>query len=69
MNFTQFHPLCNTLCVEVNPWCLVVNRSGIGLLLKDEYGLVSAITNDSVFVPPMLHNAFYLGIADEEAGT
>ena len=66
VNFTQYHPLCNTLCVEVNPWCLIVNQSGIGLLLKDEYNFVFNMANDSVFVPPQLNNSFYLGIADHE---
>ena len=67
VNFTQYHPLCNTLCVEVNPWCLIVNQSGIGLLLKDDYDFVFNMANDSVFVPPQLNNSFYLGIADEDA--
>ena len=69
VNFTQYHPLCNTLCVEVNPWCLIVNQSGIGLLLKDDYDFVFDMANDSVFVPPQLNNNFYLGIADDEGGS
>lgn len=34
VSFRQLHPLCNTLCVEVNPWCLVINRTGVDLFLK-----------------------------------
>jgi vacuolar protein sorting-associated protein 13B len=67
VNFTQFHPLCNTLCVDVNPWCLVVNSLGVTLLLKDEdSGVVFRVDNDSVLVPPQLNSTFYFGIGEED---
>ena len=26
VTFTQYHPLLNTVCAEINPWCLLVNQ-------------------------------------------
>ncbi len=37
VNFAQFHPLCNTLCLEINPWCLVVNQLGLPLAVRTEW--------------------------------
>ena len=63
VNFTQFHPLCNTLCLDINPWCLVVNQLGVTLVLKDEdSGGVFSVEHNSVLVPPQLVSTFCLGI-------
>ena len=63
VNFTQFHPLCNTLCLDINPWCLVVNQLGVTLVLKDEdSGGVFSAEHDSVLVPPHVASTFCLGI-------
>ena len=63
VNFTQFHPLCNTLCLDINPWCLIVNQLGITLVLKDEdSGGVFSVEHDSVLVPPHVASTFCLGI-------
>lgn len=63
VNFTQFHPLCNTLCLDINPWCLVVNQLGVTLVLKDEdTGGVFSVDHDSVLVPPHVASTFCLGI-------
>ena len=60
VNYTQFHPLCNTLCLEINPWSLLVNQSGIQLLLKSsENESAFSIAHDSVFVPPRLEDTFF----------
>ena len=76
VRFVQLHPLCNTLCVEVVPWCLFVNLSGISIIVKDtgpssnnkEASAVNHITNRSVFVPPssILKSTFHLGLLDED---
>ena len=59
VNFTQFHPLCNTLCLDINPWCLVVNQLGVTLVLKDEdTGGVFSVDHDSVLVPPHVASTF-----------
>lgn len=66
VTFNQFHPLCNTVCADVNPWCLMINRLGTSLLLKDEAGSVFSIQQNSVLVPPcLLNSSFYIGIVDE----
>ena len=63
VNFTQFHPLCNTLCLDINPWCLVVNKLGVTLVLKDEdSGGAFSVDHDSVLVPPHVASTFCLGI-------
>ncbi len=68
VNFTQFHPLCNTICAEVNPWCLVVNRLGPTLLLKEsQQPSVFSIAYNSVLVPPpLLNTTFHFGLLDAE---
>lgn len=66
VNFAAFHPLCNTLCVDINPWCLIVNQLGLPLLLKEQSGSIYEISNDSVLVPPFLNSTFHLGLMDLE---
>ncbi len=75
VTFTQFHPLCNTLCMEINPWCLLVNNLGIPLVLKvspeggeEKRSRCFDIADASVFAPPPLPGAFWLGIQDSESG-
>ena len=34
IRFVQYFPLCNTLCVEVVPWCLMVNMTGATIIIK-----------------------------------
>lgn len=66
VNFTQFHPALNTLCVEVNPWCLIVNQLGLPIILKESGGTAFAIKNNSVFVPPQIQSTFYIGIQEDD---
>ena len=75
IRFVQFHPLCNTLCVDVVPWCLLVNMTGIPILIKDEHSLkestegsVYQVVNKSVFVPPtsILTSTFNIGLLDDD---
>ncbi len=67
VNFTQFHPLCNTLCMEINPWCLIVNQLGLPLLLKDhDDSFCLDLAENSVLVPPRLVSPFHLGLRDAE---
>ena len=66
--FRQLHPLCNTLCVEVNPWCLVVNRLGVTLHVKVSDTSIFGIAPNSVFSPPSMSSTFRFGVADESVG-
>ena len=61
--FRQLHPLCNTLCVEVNPWCLLVNRLGLELLIKVSDTSIYTIKHNSVFAPPSLGSTFRFGVS------
>ena len=63
--FRQLHPLCNTLCVEVNPWCLLVNRLGVTLHVKVSDTSIFGIAPNSVFSPPSMASTFRFGVADE----
>ena len=73
INFVPLHPWCNTLCLEVNPWCLIVNQLGVDLFVKatkeDGSGGDSksvskemALADNSVLVPSQLDSFFQLGI-------
>ena len=75
VRFVQFHPLCNTLCVEVVPWCLMVNMTGVTVLIKDENSRkddkessIHQIANKSVFVPPtaIVTSVFHIGLIDDD---
>ena len=67
VTFTQYHPLCNTICAEINPWCLFVNQLGMTVLIKMDSDKVCTVANNSVIVPPNLTNStFQLGLVDEE---
>lgn len=35
VRFSSFHPVCNTLVMEIRPWCIIVNQLGIPLVLKE----------------------------------
>ena len=62
VTLTQFHPLCNTVCAEINPWCLLINQLDMTLLLKANEKIFS-IRPQSVLVPPALSNqTFYIGL-------
>ena len=66
VTFAQYHPLCNTICADINPWCLFVNQLGVTLLIKilDQ---VCVVKNNSVIVPPNLTpSTFQLGLLDDE---
>ncbi len=69
MNFSQFHPLCNTLCVEVAPWCLLANQLGLTVCLRDENGtIVGEAVDGSVLVPPNVGaSSFEIGVSDGAA--
>ena len=63
VTFTQLHPLCNTLCAEVNPWCLMINQIESSLILKIDNGSLYSIKPYSVLVPPsLLNTTFYIGL-------
>ncbi len=63
VTFTQFHPICNTVCAEINPWCLLVNQLEVTLLLKDQEDKVLQVSPHSVVVPPNIsHGTFHLGL-------
>ena len=62
VTFTQYHPLLNTVCAEINPWCLLVNQLEVVLLVKTDDD-VYTVQPQSVLVPPGLTNKnFHLGI-------
>ena len=63
VTFAQYHPLCNTICADINPWCLLVNQLGVTLLIKIPDCTVP-VKNNSVIVPPNLtqSSTFQLGI-------
>ena len=65
VTFTQYHPLLNTVCAEINPWCLMVNQLKTTLLVKTDEDVFSILPH-SVLVPPGLTNkSFQLGIYNE----
>ncbi len=70
VSFSQYHPLCNTLCMQIKPWCLMVNQLGLPLVLKimDDKKAESSfdIADQSVFVPPSINSSFCFGIQDSE---
>lgn len=67
VTLTPFHPLLNTVCAEVNPWCLLVNELDTVLLLKVGEKVFD-IQPHSIFVPPSLHNeTFHFGLNGGEA--
>ena len=68
VNFVQFHPLCNTLCVDLNPWCLIVNCLGAKVLVKDAESSVALMETSSVLVPPttLQNSTFQIGLVDDD---
>ena len=73
LKFTQLHPLCNTLCAEVRPWCLLVNRSALKLLVRyggSEGGHCLTLGGYGVLAPPRdlqgHSSTFQLGFVDQD---
>ena len=75
VRFVQFNPLCNTLCVELVPWCLMINMTGVTILIKDNNCLKGdderanfQLTTRSVFVPPtaIVTSTFHIGLMDDD---
>jgi hypothetical protein len=52
--------------VEVNPWCLLINRLGVDLLIKVSETSIYTIANNSVFTPPALGSTFRFGVNDNQ---
>ena len=75
VRFVQYFPLCNTLCVEVVPWCLMINMTGATIIIKDDCTKMEnnestafQISNNSVFVPPtaIVTSTFQIGLMDDD---
>lgn len=67
VTLAQFHPLCNTICADINPWCLLVNELDMPVFLKLSNEHTFEVQSRSVLVPPsLIDETFYFGIGGDD---
>nr|XP_045624119.1 vacuolar protein sorting-associated protein 13B-like [Procambarus clarkii] len=67
VGFSGLYPYCNTLVVDIRPWALMVNHTGIDILLQ-EAGSSSSwfVPPGAVFAPPKLDGLFTIGLVEND---
>jgi vacuolar protein sorting-associated protein 13B len=68
VTFSSLHQRCHSLLVELKPWALVVNHSGIDLVLKrvnDSAGCWTLPNRAVMAPPPMNDDTFQIGFIED----
>ncbi|XP_068242883.1 intermembrane lipid transfer protein VPS13B isoform X1 [Palaemon carinicauda] len=67
VGFSSLSPYCSTLVVDIRPWALVVNHTGIEILLQEVESPNSwFVPPGAVFAPPKFDGLFTIGLVDKE---
>ena len=72
VTFGSLNPHCHSLLVQLKPWALLVNRSGVDLQLKqsgdDDPSGCWLLPNRSVIAPPPLNDkTFHIGVMGRDS--
>ena len=69
VNLSEYWPQCSTLLVDVLPWCLMTNQSGVDLVVIETDGTTWQLPAKKSFSPPkcvclkcdiaLCHGVFY----------
>ena len=74
VSFSSLHQRCHSLLVELKPWALLINQSGVDLSLRQSGGGAGRggggggdsaewlVANRSVIAPPHLTDTFQIGL-------
>ena len=64
VTFSSLHQRCHSLLVELKPWALLINQSGLDLCLKhgDPAHPDWLVPSRSVIAPPHLTDTFHIGL-------
>lgn len=61
------HPFCNTLVVDIRPWALLVNHTGVEVVLQEaDTPICWFVPPGAVFAPPKLEGLFTIGLTENE---
>ncbi|XP_076064236.1 vacuolar protein sorting 13B isoform X2 [Oratosquilla oratoria] len=68
VGFAGLYPNCNTIVVDIRPWALIVNHTGIEIRLEEGDANKNTwfIPAGAVFAPPKLDGFFTLGVGEGE---
>ncbi|XP_042214275.1 vacuolar protein sorting-associated protein 13B-like isoform X1 [Homarus americanus] len=65
VGFSGLYPYCSTLVVDIRPWALMVNHTGIEILLQEADSSSSwFVPPGAVFAPPKLDGLFTIGLME-----
>ncbi|XP_048244061.1 vacuolar protein sorting-associated protein 13B-like isoform X2 [Haliotis rufescens] len=63
IRLSEYMPGCSTLLVDITPWCLITNLSGITIVLLNTTGKLSDIPHGKTYTPPAFQsNEFHVGL-------
>ncbi|XP_047490310.1 vacuolar protein sorting-associated protein 13B-like isoform X4 [Penaeus chinensis] len=67
VGFSGIYSQCNTLLVDIRPWALMINHSGIEIALREhESTSCWFVPPGAVFAPPKLDGLFTIGVVDND---
>nr|XP_053626537.1 intermembrane lipid transfer protein VPS13B-like [Cherax quadricarinatus] len=67
VGFCGMYPYCSTLVVDIRPWALMVNHTGIELLLQEADSSSSwFVPPGAVFAPPKMDGLFTIGLIEND---
>ncbi|KAK8395541.1 hypothetical protein O3P69_005567 [Scylla paramamosain] len=67
VGFSALHPFCNTLVVDIRPWALLVNHTGVEVILQEaDAQSCWFVPPGAVFAPPKLEGLFTIGLTENE---
>ncbi|XP_050696701.1 intermembrane lipid transfer protein VPS13B-like isoform X2 [Eriocheir sinensis] len=67
VGFSALYPYCNTLVVDIRPWALLVNHTGIEIVLQEvDAPSCWFVPPGAVFAPPKLDGLFTIGLTEKE---
>ncbi|XP_064651739.1 intermembrane lipid transfer protein VPS13B-like isoform X2 [Lineus longissimus] len=64
VKFHQQWPGCNTIAMELVPWCLIKNRSALHLIILEDDEREWALKKDITWAPPKFLGTIKVGISD-----
>ena len=67
VGFSGLYPYCNTLVVDIRPWALLVNHTGVEVVLQDvDVTSCWFVPPGAVFAPPKLEGLFTIGLTEND---